>query len=166
MKLILFVLLTSSIASAQTVHVEDDRIVYKGKEKVGGSNHEQLAARARNLVFDLNGGHEPESVQVQDGVKLSSEAELKLAAPDREAMKVKYIIQVEVKNESYDYRIDSVYLIQKEAGEKSSKISSKEVLKKMESSGPVAASMEKLLNEIDMRFQKVIDHINDEMHHG
>ena len=163
MKLVFYILLISSVASAQTVHIEDDRIVYKGKARVDRVAHDELVANARQVILDLNGRNEPEISQAGNGTNLSSEAVLKLGAPDRVSKKVKYFIQIDVKKDSYEYCIDSVYLLQKEPGHTATKASSEEVLKKMESSGPVAASTEKVLNEIDMNFQKIIDRITNGM---
>src|SRR5437762_4079423 len=133
MKLIFYLLLISSVVSAQTVHIEDDKIVYKGRGRVHGTAHDQLVATARQVILDLNGRNEPAISQAGDVTKLSSQALLKLGSPDRISKKVQYFIQIEVKKEIYEFRIDSVYLLQKEPGHTTTEISSAELLKKMES---------------------------------
>ena len=68
-----------------------------------------------------------------------------------------------IRNNSYHYSIDSVYLSQKERGKKTVIQSSKELLKYMEVSGPVAMTTEKQLNEIDMRVQQLLALIKNDI---
>jgi len=120
--------------------------------------------RAKRAIFNLDKDYESKVIQNDDGTtRVWFQGVMKLASFDHVSKKVTYILEINVKDGGYEYRIDSVYLVQKEPGEQATEISSEELLNKMESSGPVAARTEAQLNEIDMDFQKLIDLINKEM---
>ena len=164
MKSILFLLLIPFFTSAQTVHVEDNKIIYKEKVHVEGATAEQLAALAKQAIFHLDKKNDPKIVQDKNGTtKIWSAGVIKLTSSDNVSKKVIYIIEIDVEKENYQYRIDSVYLVQKERGGHSTKISSEDLLSEMKTSGPVAARTERQLNEIDMDFQKLIDCIKNDM---
>ena len=163
-KFILFCLLLPVFASTQTVNAEDNRIVYKGAVKVAGASREQLVAKARQTILRLVDRHDPKINQNDsETTRVWFGGAIKLSSTDHVSQKVEYIGEINLKDGGYEYRIDSVYLFQKESGHAATRISSEELLKKMESSGPVAASTERQLNEIDMNFQKLIDQINNDM---
>ena len=164
MRLIFFLLSFPFFISAQTVHVEKNKIVYKGKIHVEGTSAKQLTVRAKRAILNLDKDYESNVIQNDDGTtRVWFQGVMKLASFDHVSKKVTYILEINVKDGGYEYRIDSVYLVQKEPGEQATEISSEELLNKMESSGPVAARTEAQLNEIDMDFQKLIDLINKEM---
>lgn len=164
MRLIFFLLGFPFFISAQTVNVEKSKIVYKGKVHVEGASAEQLTSRARRTILDLDKDYESKVNQNEDGTtRVWFQGATKLASSDHVSKKVTYIVEINVKDGSYEYRIDSVYLVQKEPGQHAKETSSEELLNKMESSGPVAASTEALLNEIDMDFQKLIDRFTNDM---
>jgi len=144
--------------------VEKNKIVYKGKIHVEGTSAKQLTVRAKRAILNLDKDYESKVIQNDDGTtRVWFQGVMKLASFDHVSKKVTYILEINVKDGGYEYRIDSVYLVQKEPGEQATEISSEELLNKMESSGPVAARTEAQLNEIDMDFQKLIDRINKEM---
>jgi len=144
--------------------VEKNKIVYKGKIHVEGTSAKQLTVRAKRAILNLDKDYESKVIQNDDGTtRVWFQGVMKLASFDHVSKKVTYILEINVKDGGYEYRIDSVYLVQKEPGEQATEISSEELLNKMESSGPVAARTEAQLNEIDMDFQKLIDLINKEM---
>jgi hypothetical protein len=164
MRVIFFLLAFPFFISAQTVHVEKNKIVYKGKVHVEGTSAQQLTLRARRAILDLDKHYEPKVSQNEDGTtRLWFQGVTKLASSDHVSKKVTYIVEINVKDGSYEYRIDSVYLVQKEPGQHATETSSDELLNKMESSGPGAARAEGQLNEIDMDFQKLIDRITNDM---
>jgi hypothetical protein len=164
MRVIFFLLAFPFFISAQTVHVEKNKIVYKGKVHVEGTSAEQLTLRAQRAILDLDKDDEPEVSRNEDGTtRVWFRGVTKLASSDHVSKKVTYIVEINVKDGSYEYRIDSVYLVQKEPGQHATETSSEELLNKMESSGPGAALAEGQLNEIDMNFQKLIDRITNDM---
>jgi len=163
MKVILFLLWIPFSISAQTVHVENNKIIYKEKVHVEGATAEQLAELAKQAISHLDKNNDPKIVQEKGKTRVWSAGEMKLTSSDHVSKKVTYIIEINVEKENYQYRIDSVYIVQKEPGHHSTKMSSEDLLSKMNSSGPVAASTERQLNEIDMDFQKLIDRIKNYM---
>jgi hypothetical protein len=164
MKLLLFLFLIPFFISAQTVHVEDNKIIYKERVHVEGATAEQLAALAKQAILHLDKKNDPKMVQDKNGMtKVWSAGVIKLTSSDNVSKKVIYIIEINVEKENYQYRIDSIYLVEKEPGHHPTKISSEDLLSKMNSSGQVAASTERQLNEIDMDFQKLIDRIRSDM---
>jgi len=163
MKAILFLLWIPFSISAQTVHVENNKIIYKEKVHVEGATVEQLAALAKQAISHLDKNNDPKIVQEKGKTRVWSAGEMKLTSSDHVSKKVTYIIEINVEKENYQYRIDSVYIVQKEPGHHSTKMSSEDLLSKMNSSGAVAASTERQLNEIDMDFQKLINRIRNYM---
>ena len=164
MRVIFFLLAFPFFISAQTVHVEKNKIVYKGKVHVEGASAEQLTLRAKQVILDIDKDYESKVSQNEDGTtRVWFQGVTKLASSDHISKKVTYIVEIHARDGSYEYRIDSVYLVQKEPGQHATKTSSGELLNKMESSGPVAARTERQLNEIDMDFQKLIDRITNHM---
>lgn len=160
MRFIFFLLGIPFFTSAQTVHIEKNKIVYKGTVCVEGTSAEQLTLRAKRAILDLDKDYESNVSQNEDGTtRVWFRGATKLASSDHVSKKVTYIVEINVKAGSYEYRIDSVSLVQKEPGQHATATSSEELFNKMESSGPVAARTEGQLNEIDMEFQKLIDHI-------
>src|SRR5437773_9515005 len=51
-KQIVFFLLIPAVTFGQTVHIDSNRIVYKGTVKLDSVNKEELFARARNAIFN------------------------------------------------------------------------------------------------------------------
>lgn len=148
--------------ASQTVHVEENKIVYKGTVKLENGNQADLFARAKMALADhvnKNG------VRQGDDKKetIVSEGMIRLNSPYHLIKMLHYIVELTVADGKYQYRIDSVYLEEKERGGAAKRISSEELLKGMDSTGEVASNTEKQLNEIDMNFQKLIDLIATDM---
>ncbi len=163
-KQVVFFLLIPAITFGQTVHVDSNRIVYKGTVKPGPINKDDLYAKAKNAMFNYV-MERKESIVTDDNIKgmISANGSIKLASPYHIIKTLEYIFELSVDDGKYEYRIDSVYLKQVERGGKTIRISSEELLKGMEVSGAVSATVEKQLNEIDMNFQKLIDLVNADM---
>ena len=163
-KQIVFLLLIPVVTQGQTVHVDSNRIVYKGIVKSGPINKDELYARAKNAILNNVKGSK-ESIITDNNEKgmMSAKGRIKLASPYHIIKTVEYILELSVDDGSYEYRIDSIYLKQVERGGKTTRISSEELLKGMDVSGPQSANAEKQLNEIDMNFQKLIDLVNTYM---
>jgi len=164
MKSLLFFLLLPFFSAAQTVHVEDNRIVYKGAVKLEATSQADVYARAKKVIpSHLNKNEIGENDKKETIV---SEGMIRLQSPYHLIKTLHYTIELTAGDGEYRYRIDSVYLKQKERGGSTEKISSEELLKGMESTGLVAATTEKQLNEIDMNFQKLISLIVADMKRG
>lgn len=153
----------SFAVSAQTVHVDSDRIVYRQTEKVSNTLQDELFSRAQKAITNFV-TKDPALIK-SDSInnEISAHGSIKLHSPYHLVKTVVYSIQLSVKDGAYQYQIDSVYLKEKERGGKTKMISSRELLKAMDISGASSWIMEKQLNEIDMNFQKLIDLMNSEM---
>ena len=163
-KHIVFFLLISGAACGQTVHIDSNRIVFKGTVKLDDVNKEELYARAKNAILNhLKGSKEMPVANNSEKGSVVAEGSIKLAAPYHIIKTVEYILKLSVEDEKYEYLIDSVYIKEIERGGKTIRISSEKLLKGMDMSGIVSANTEKQLNEIDMDFQKLLDLIRADM---
>src|SRR6266498_2001034 len=164
----IFFLLIPAVAFGQTVHVDSNRIVYKGTVKLDSVRKEGLFARARNAIFNNVKGAK-DSIVTYDNEKgmIAAKGSIKLASPYHIIKTVEYILGLSVDDGKYEYRIDSVSIKQVERGGKTTRIYSQELLKGLDVtvSGfvPGSGDVEKQLNEIDMNFQKLIALVNADM---
>src|SRR6185369_326366 len=108
--------------------------------------------RAKNALLNNVKGSKKEIAE-DNKEKIGAKGSIKLSSPYHIIKSVEYILELSVEDGKYKYRIDSVYIKQAERGGKTNKISSEELLKGMEVTGPTSANTEKQLNEIDMNFQ-------------
>lgn len=156
-KQILFFLLMPVAAAAQTVHVDDDRIVYKGAVKVSDINKQQLYEKAKNAIYNnVKNGRENIIEEDKENGKIAVKGSIRLTTPWELIRKVEYILELAVDDGGYKYRIDSVVLEQQERGQKKIKMSSEKMLKGVDVTGPESREAEKQLNELDMNFQKIL----------
>ena len=162
MRCLLFFVVLPFFTAGQTVHVEDNRVVYKGTFKLEKMNKSDIYARANMTIARyVNDKIEPKNVTYE--TTIVSAGSIRLNSPYHLIKTLHYTIALNADDGQCQYRIDSVYIIQKERGGRSRQFSSEELLKGMDISGPVAANAEKQLNEIDMNFQKLIDLIAVDM---
>ena len=160
MRYLFFLLLFPFVAPCQTVHIHKEKIVYNGPEKTNGLADTVLFGRAKLAVAAYVKNNDMQAV---GDSSITTEGIIVLSSPYSIIKKLHYKLILVTGNNSYHYHIDSVYLSQKERGEKAKKITSKELFKNMEVSGPVAMNTEILLNEIDMRIQQLLDMIKNEI---
>ena len=160
MKCFLFILLFPLIAQAQTVHVQGDEIVYEATMPIKGIGQKELY---NGITAALSAHVGKNRLQLQNDTNIVAKGEIILSSPYHLMKKLEYRISAIVKNECYSFKIDSVFLVQKERGEKSKMIPAETLLKGMEVSGPVAANTEKLLNEIDMHIQELLDLLRNDV---
>ena len=164
MKLILLLLLIPFFASAQTVHIEKGKIEYQGTVKVKGISKETLYDRAKNALLKYVTANKDENkIDTIEKGTLKSNAKIRLSSPYSIIRTVHYTITINIDDGEYKYKIDSVFIKHKERGGKTKVIPSEDLVKDMETSGNVAIDAEKQLNEIDMRFQKLIFMVNSPM---
>ena len=156
-KQLLFLLLLPSAIYGQTVHIDEDRIVYKGAMNVPNINKEELYERAKEAIYSHVKGSKKEIVEdSKEKGLIAAKGTIRLTTPYPVIRKVGYILELSVQDGSYKYRIDSVYMKQVERGGKTIKLSSAELFKGVEATGPESVEAEKILNEIDMNFQKLL----------
>jgi pyruvate kinase len=160
-KHVFILLLVPMITSGQTVHIDSGRIVYKGTIKLDSVNKDELYARAKNVFLsNISGTRLVMITGDNEKEMISAKGTMGLASPFSVIKKVEFILELSIDDGNYKYRIDSVYIKEMERGGKENKMSSGELLNGMGVSGAVAAASEKELNEIDMKFEKLIDLVN------
>lgn len=153
MKLFFILLVLPLFSAAQTVHVKDGIILYEGKEKVAEASASEVYASIQNVLPSLI---ENFQVEKRSANKLRARGALKLKTPYNIIRTVDYSIELTAMKNGYEYVIDSVSFTEQKRGEKADTKSSKEVLENMGEQGAVVRETERLLNETDMRFQKVL----------
>src|SRR6266576_2007671 len=118
-KYIIFVLLMPMITNGQTVHVDSDRIVYKGTIKLDDVNKDELFARA-NHVFSNNIIGDRKEMITNNNKKdiIAAKGTLRLTSPHSIISTVEYIFELSIENGGFKYRIDSVYIKETERGGK------------------------------------------------
>jgi hypothetical protein len=149
--------------AGQTVHVNDDRIVYENKVPVDKANQKELFFRAQKAIAD-NVTQQPTLIST-DAVnnEVSGQGSIRLKSFYHLIKTLFYTIKLSIRDGGYQYQIDSVYLKEEERGGRTKFLSSNELLKGMEVSGSASWMMEEQLNEIDMNLQKVIALVKGEM---
>ena len=144
------------LLSAQTIHRKGNKIVYEGDVALPGSSASQINTVLQNALSELiKKDKTPAIIQANEKGFVTS-GDIKLNASYPLSRTVNYTIALKGKDGGYDYRIDSVYVMEKKPGQAETKRTAKQLLKEMEVSGPVAEAAEKILNEIDMNFQKLL----------
>jgi hypothetical protein len=155
MKWFLFFLLIPFSSVCQTVHMEDDQIVYKGsvKTNVSFDQFKNAVAQALEATKSKTITYDADSMANEIIVN----AEMKLKSNQTFTKILQYRLKLKLKEGEYQYTIDSVVLRQKERGYATTNISSEQLIKMLDNTGPVASQAEKQMNEIDMRFQQLLD---------
>lgn len=152
----LFLLLLPFFAPAQTIHRKGNKILYEGEVPLSGRSTSEVFAQLQSVAGSLiKKGKRPANLQAS-GQTLVALADMPLNTAYSLIRTVNYTIQLTANDGGYAYRIDSVYVIDKKRDGSEARHTSKELLQNMEVSGPVAEAAEKLLNEIDMNFQKLL----------
>lgn len=162
-RILLLFLLQPLYTLAQTVHLEDDKIVYKGKEKLDSLNKQEIYQRINEAIVKYVSVVDNKVDSSYEEGNITARGKLKLSSTYNLLRSLQYTIKFTISDGEYKYKIDSVYIDQHERGGKTTEIPSEELVKLMDISGPVAADTEKKLNEIDMEFQKVIALIKREV---
>ena len=154
---ILFLSLTPLFSLGQTVHLDSNRIVYKGTVNIDHISKDEIYARAKLALATTMKGEKQTIIYEDSSNMIIAKGSERLASPYSTIKKVEYILELSIDDGKYKYRIDSVYIKQEERGGKTSRISSQKLVEGMDESGPVSANTEKQVNEIDMIFQKLLD---------
>jgi hypothetical protein len=135
------------------VHVKDENVLYEGNEKIPGVSVSEISNRIQHILPSIVRKYKIDK-QTTNAVK--GRGELKLKTPFNTIRTVPYSIEVRAIDNGYEYLIDSVSFIEQTRGEKSNTKSSKEFLENMSEQGSIVGETEKILNETDMRFQKLL----------
>ena len=155
MKILLWFLLVPVFLFGQTIHTKDEQVIYEGEEKIALPSSD-IFKRIQTILPGIVTNY---SLESQSENSIGATGELILKTTHNIIRKVSYSIKIIAKENGYEYRIDSVFFIEQERGEKMMTRSSKEVLDNMGETGQIVGYTEKILNETDMRFQKLLDQL-------
>jgi hypothetical protein len=144
----------------QTVHIKEDKIVYEGKEKMEGLSASQIFNRMQNALSDIVDNYKKED-QSSNSIKVAGQMRLK--TPHNIIRSVHYSLKLEASQDGYEYSIDDISFTEQKRGDKAVTKSSEEVLKNMGETGKIVSDTEQILNETDMRFQKLLEFIKSEV---
>ena len=89
-KRIAFLLLIPVVTSGQTVHVDEDRIVYKGTVKLEQVNKEDIYTRAKNALLNNVKGSKKEIAE-DNKEKIAAKGSIRLSSPYHIIKTVEYI---------------------------------------------------------------------------
>jgi hypothetical protein len=145
------------VMNAQTIHSDDGEIVYKGK--VSLADKSALQERVKNSLPSLVRDEEIK----MDADTVRSTASIVLNSPYPLIRKVFFEVAVSPTEKGYAYRLDKFFVVEKERGGKTRKIPGAALLKNMEESGLLAQRTEEVLNEIDMRIQKLLAELKNDV---
>jgi len=152
MKVLFLFLILPVFSFGQTIHIKDDKIVYEGKEKSTLPTKEtfsRILQALPNIVDNY-------SIEQQSEDSIVARGELKLKAPHHIVRTVHYFLKINSTENGYEYLIDSVLFKERQRGEEVITIPSEKVVKNMDETGKVVGVTEKILNETDMKFQKLL----------
>ena len=156
MKYLFLLLLLPLLSPAQTIHFKKKEIIYKGIESASGLSATEVAGRLPNAVAMAADKSDARMEILSTGNPLTWKGTIKLNMPYHIVRTLHFTLQLTPKEGGYDYRIDSVSVIDRRRGDSVEVSSAEELLEGIEDTGPEAIEAERLLNEIDMRFQKLL----------
>jgi len=154
--ILIFIFLFPAISLAQTVHIDDGKIVYKGNIKLKSGSTYDAYTEAKNLLLNYVNPSADSLKEDKDGKLLGSTAVIRLPSSYHLKKYVMCGVKMKAKDDEIDYEISDVFLKVQERGDKPTFIPSHFLLKKMEENGSVAREAEKQLNEIDMYIQRMV----------
>ncbi|RYY67576.1 MAG: hypothetical protein EOO12_00645 [Chitinophagaceae bacterium] len=157
MRYLLFLLLAPVFANSQTIHLVRDKICYSGSLATGNADSKTLQEILKAAVLRYTGT----TLQGQAENQLFARATMRLASPYHLVRTVQYNLQLTIDKNLCRYTIDSVVLVEKERGGPARTTTDADLLKNMDVSGAMSMNTEALLNEIDMRFQKLLDRLRN-----
>jgi hypothetical protein len=150
----LFVLLIIPVLSiGQTVHIKDEKIFYKGEQKINGLPSAEIFSRIQKQLPAIVNDYKEEE---KSSASIKAKGAFKLNTPYTLVRRASYFITITTKDDGYDYVIDSVSFTERERGKKTITRYSEEVVEGMGETGKIVGETEKVLNETDMRFQKLL----------
>ena len=152
MKWILFCLFLPLYSFSQTVHIDDDEIVYKGSinQSTGNTNNQQsLSTRLSDAINKIEG----KELKSDNG---KTTVEIKLRTPYYLIRKTSFDVSLNQTDSSIKYELNNFIIEETIRGKESKTIASKKIVKDMGESGIPSIEAEKILNQIDMRIQEFI----------
>lgn len=156
MKSFFILLFLPFISFSQTIHRDDDDILYKGNVNIVGLAMPELTARLQNaLQIASDESNASMSSQLASN-EIVSAGEIKLNSTYHVKLTLLFNLRITPSENGYQYRIDSVKVREMKRYSRTTIKPSKELLEGIEETGLTAIEAERLLNEIDLRLQKLL----------
>ncbi|MDQ3278215.1 MAG: hypothetical protein M3Q06_07805 [Bacteroidota bacterium] len=163
MKQLLFALLLPVFAAGQTIHYEDDKIIYKGTVELGLHSQEEIFLRLQQaLPVAAKKSTDTIAIHLTDSA-MTVTGEIKMKTPYQQKRKFHFLMELTPKSGGFGYKVDSVFVTEGRRGWKMKVKKAGELLAGMEEYGVAEIEAEKLLNEIDLRIQKMLRILENEM---
>lgn len=148
--------------AAQTVHLDDKKIEYKGEVKLEGISQTEIFNHAKSVLQNV--------VRPVTGVVINEqEKELKTIGVIRLSTSYPiirnlcYTLKFSAKKDGYHYEIEDVSLWEKHRGEEGHFISPKDIVDKLDDPGVSTVEAEHTLNAIDLNLQKIVTLLKNKM---
>lgn len=166
MKHLLIVLFFPLFSVAQTVHHDGEQIVYEGSVKLDAGSLTNLPSRLQSVLADV-AGKMTDSVLIRSAENaIHSYASIRMNSPNAVIRKMHFTLQLVPQPNGYAYTVDSVVVTEKRRGWKEKRVGSEEMIGNLEETGNAAIELELTLNEIDLRIQKLLRVLENEMKKG
>lgn len=163
MKFLFILLMIPVVSLGQTVHIKDKKIFYEGKEKISGVSSAEIFSRIQKQLPSIVSNYSEEE---KSATSIKAKGEFKLKTPYAIVRRVAYFITINANDGGYDYVIDSVSFTERQRGKKTVTLPSEKVVEGINETGKVVGETEKVLNETDMRFQKLLAVLKKETNEG
>lgn len=163
MKKLLISLLFPLFSFGQTIHHNEEKIIYKGSVELNGGAASDIRTRLQQAFSEV-AVDMADSVLIQPNEEnVRAYASLRMKSTYDIIKKVHFTIQLSPQPSGYTYTIDSVYVTERRRGWKEKRFDSKEMVEALEETGNAAIELEITLNEIDLRLQKLLRLMENEM---
>lgn len=159
---VIIILLSPVFLSAQTVHLNDKKIEYKGEVKLKELSQADIFNRAKTAVQNIVKPDVDISVN-QDKKELKTIGVIRLPGTYPIIRNLSYSLKLSAKSGGYEYKIEDVSLLEKHRGDKGRFLSSKDLVDLLDETGPPAVEAEHVLNTIDLHLQKILRLIENKM---
>ncbi|NTS41385.1 hypothetical protein HRG84_10760 [Flavisolibacter sp. BT320] len=162
MKQLIFLLLFPLYFFGQTVHHDDEKIIYKGEVALATTNADVIG-RLQEAFPKIAG-------KLADTVSLATKDQglealttVRLNAPYAIHKKLHFTLDLQPIPNGYAYTVDSVFVTERRRGWKEKRTDAKDMIEALEETGKAAIELEVLLNEIDLRIQQMLTMLATEM---
>lgn len=163
MKHLLIVLFFPLFSIAQTVHHDGEKIVYEGSVKLNAGNLANLPGRLQVVLADVAGKMADSVLIRSDENTIRSYASIRMNSPYAIIRKMHFSLQLVPQPTGYAYTVDSIVVTERRRGWKEKSVGSEEMIENLEETGNAAIELELTLNEIDLRIQKLLRVLANEM---
>lgn len=148
--------------AAQTVHLDDKKIEYKGDVKLEGISQTEIFNRAKNVLQNVVKPVTDIAVNEKEQ-ELKTIGVIRLPTPYPIIRNLCYTLKFSAKKDGYHYKIEDVSIWEKHRGEEGHFISPKDIVDKMDDPGVSTVEAEHTLNAIDLNLQKMLALIKNKM---